>query len=81
MLLAEDSPPTAMNPFADRFADKLEPLGVGVGVFLVLVGLGTIAGMPWAVKDLLAAIVQIVGALATIGLGAVLAYVSWTGRE
>lgn len=69
-----------MNPFADRFADKLEPIGVAVGIFLVLIALGTIAGMPWAVKDTLAAVVQIVGALGTGAIGAGLAYLSWTGR-
>jgi hypothetical protein len=70
-----------MNPFADRFEDTLEPLGVAVGTFLALVAIATILGMPWAVKDTLAAVVQIVGALGTVAVGAGLAYLSWTGGE
>ena len=70
-----------MNPFADRFADTLEPLGIVIGVFLVLVALGTLVGMPWQVKGMGAAIVQIIAALATAGIGAGLVYLSWTGSE
>lgn len=70
-----------MNPFADRFADRLEPIGVVIGLFLILVAMGTIVGMPWQVKDVAAAAVQIVGALGTGAIGALLAYLSWTGRD
>lgn len=70
-----------MNPFADRFEDTLEPLGVATGVFLVLVGLAVVAGLPWTVKPLTAAVIAIVGAIGTIGVGVGLAYLSWTGGE
>lgn len=70
-----------MNPFADRFEDRLEPVGITVGVFLVLVGLATLAGTPWTVVPTFPAVIQVLGALGTIGIGAGLAYLSWTGRE
>lgn len=70
-----------MNPFADRFDDRLEPLGVATGVFLVLVGLAAIASAPWAVKPMVVAVLQLVGALGTIAVGVGLAALSWTGRE
>lgn len=66
----------------DRFEDRLEVLGIGAGAFLVLVGLGTIAGTPWTVKgDLLASILQIVGVLGMMAIGVGLIYLSWTGKE
>ncbi|MFC6863992.1 hypothetical protein ACFQGE_11045 [Halomicroarcula sp. GCM10025817] len=71
-----------MNLRSEYVTDTLEPLGVGVGAFLVLAALGTIAGAPWATHASVAsAVVQVVGAvlMAVVGLG--LAYVSWTGRE
>lgn len=70
-----------MNPLADRFDDRLEPLGVATGVFLVLMGLAAIAGSPWAVKPMAVAAIQLVGALGTIAVGVSLAALSWTGRE
>jgi hypothetical protein len=64
----------------DRFDDRLEPVGVGVGVFLVLVGLTTVAGMPWTTKaTMAAAVVQIVGALGTVGVGVGLVWLSRQG--
>lgn len=61
----------------DRFDDRLEPVGIAVGVLLVLVGLGTVAGFPWATKgDALAAAIQVVGALATAAVGAGLVWLS-----
>ena len=71
-----------MNVRSDYLSDSLELLGVGVGAFLVLAALGTIAGAPWATHASIAsAAIQVVGAvlMAVVGLG--LAYVSWTGRE
>lgn len=65
-----------MNPFADRFADRLEPLGIAVGAFLVLYGISIVVGMPWTVKSLPAAGLQIVGALGTMAIGVGLAYLS-----
>jgi hypothetical protein len=64
----------------DRFDDRLEPVGVGVGVLLVLVGLTTVAGMPWTTKaTMAAAAVQIVGALGTVAVGAGLVWLSRQG--
>ena len=65
-----------------RFDDKLEPLGIAAGVFLILAALGTLAGAPWATNpDTLAVALQLIGVVATIALGAGLAYLSWTGRD
>jgi hypothetical protein len=61
----------------ERFDDRLEPLGIGLGVLLVLMGLGTIAGFPWVTKgDALASVLQVVGALAMAGVGAGLVWLS-----
>lgn len=69
------------NALTDRFDDALEPLGVAAGAFLVLVGIGTIVGAPWATNpDVVAVALKLFGALATIALGAGLAYLSWTGE-
>ena len=55
----------------DRFDDRLEPVGIGLGVLLVLVGLVTVAGTPWTTKGSIgAAALQVVGALATAAVGA-----------
>lgn len=68
-----------MTTLTDRFADPLEPLGVAAGALLVLVGLATIAGMPWTVKgDALASLLQVLGALGAVGIGAGLAWLSRT---
>lgn len=70
------------NALTERFDDALEPLGVLAGAFLVLVGIGTIVGTPWTTNpDTVAVALKIVGALATVALGAGLAYLSWTGKR
>ncbi|MGA9400222.1 hypothetical protein [Haladaptatus sp.] len=60
--------------------DPLEPLGVVFGILLVLIGIGTLVGMPWAHKSGSALLMlgQIVGAIAAIGIGAALAWVTRT---
>jgi hypothetical protein len=59
--------------------DKLEVLGIATGVFLVLVGLGTIAGMPWQTAvSTLAGMMQTVGGLVAIGIGAGIAWFTRT---
>ena len=65
---------------ATTTSDTLEPLGVGFGVLLVLVGIATLFGTPWAHKSggLLLAAGQVLGALAAIGIGGGLA---WIARE
>lgn len=66
----------------DRFDDSLEPLGVAAGAFLVLVGLGTVIGQPWATKPSVGALVfQLLGVVGTVAIGAGLIYLSWTGDE
>lgn len=61
-------------------ADRLEPLAVGLGVLLVLVGIATIVGTPWAYKsgDLLVMIGQALGGVAAIAIGAGLAWLART---
>lgn len=64
------------------FEDHLEPLGVAAGAFLVLYGLGTIAGQPWTSGISGAAlVVTLLGSLLTAGVGVGLAWLAWTGRE
>ena len=65
---------------ATATADTLEPLGIGFGAFLVLVGIATIVGTPWAYKSggALLLIGQVLGALAAVAIGAGLA---WIARE
>ncbi|MFW5900570.1 MAG: hypothetical protein ACOCTH_02185 [Halodesulfurarchaeum sp.] len=59
-----------MNGLTDRFADGLEPLGIATGAFLVLVALGTLAGMPWTVNaSALVSAVQLVGVAGMIAIG------------
>jgi hypothetical protein len=64
-----------MNDAFD-FDDTLEPLGLGVGVLVALVGITIIAGMPWEVKPAASAGLQVVGALGLVGVGAALAWLS-----
>lgn len=61
------------------FADKLEVMGLLVGAFLVLVGLGTISGTPWVTADSAAAgYTQVLGAVIAIGIGVALAWLTRT---
>lgn len=63
----------------NRFSDRLEPVGIAVGVLLVLVALATLAGMPWTTKSsVLAGALQVLGALGTAAVGAVLVWLSRT---
>ncbi|WP_137286687.1 hypothetical protein [Halorussus salinisoli] len=59
-------------------ADRLEPLGIGFGVLLVLVGLATIVGTPWAYKSggILVMVGQSLGAVAAIAIGAGLVWLA-----
>lgn len=59
------------------FADKLDLFGVLVGVFLALVGLGTLVGMPWQYSGGgLVTVLQILGALSAVGIGVGLAWLA-----
>ncbi|WP_435159306.1 hypothetical protein [Haladaptatus sp. DFWS20] len=66
-----------MNRFV---SDPLEPLGIAMGVLLVLIGIATLIGTPWADKSGSALVMlgQILGALSAVGIGAALAWVSRT---
>lgn len=61
------------------FADRLDVLGVLVGAFVALVGLGTLVGMPWQHSGGgLVTVLQILGALAAVGVGVGLAWLTHT---
>ena len=53
--------------------DRLTAIGVGLGAFVILAGLGTLLGLPWTTtEDTAAAAVQMVGIVVTIAIGVVL---------
>lgn len=55
------------------FEDNLAILGVLVGAFVVVVGLGTLLGQPWTTtENTSAVVVQLVGIVATIAIGVLL---------
>lgn len=58
--------------------DQLEPLGILAGALLVIFGLGTIAGVPWETKPIAPFLVQLVGVVAMIAIGAALVWISRT---
>ena len=54
------------------FEDRLELLGLLAGVFLVIAGLGMLANQPWSTTtNTTAALVQVVGIVAMVAVGAV----------
>jgi hypothetical protein len=58
--------------------DRLEPLGIVAGAFLVLVAVGTVVGMPWQTSnDALASILQFLGVVAMLAVGIGLARLSY----
>lgn len=53
--------------------DRLTAIGVGLGAFVIIAGLGTLLGLPWTTtEDTAAAAVQMVGIVVTIAIGVVL---------
>ncbi|WP_340101050.1 hypothetical protein [Salinibaculum salinum] len=61
-----------------QFEDPLESLGMLTGVLLVLIGLGTLVGQPWATADsTIAVVLQLVGVVVTVALGAGLVWLSY----
>lgn len=71
-----------MNVAFGPFADELDLLGVVVGVFIALMGAGTLVGMPWQYSNSVVVTVgQIIGALAAIVIGLGLAYFVHTTAE
>lgn len=66
----------------EQFEDRLEILGIALGAFMILVGLGTIAGQPWIrTTNMLAAVGQILGAVFAIAIGAGLVWLTRTETE
>jgi len=64
---------------SERFDDRLEPVGIAVGVLLVLIGIATVAGTPWTVKgDAIASALQVLGVVLTVGIGVLLVWLSRT---
>ncbi len=61
-----------------QFEDTLEPLGILTGALLVLIGLGTLVGQPWATANsTIAVVLQLVGVVVTVALGAGLVWLSY----
>ena len=51
-------------------SDRLELFGTVTGALLVLIGLGTISGLPWQTNgDVAVSILQLLGVVATIAIG------------
>lgn len=64
-----------------EFDDRLEVAGLAAGVFLVAVGLATVAGTPWTHKASIgASVLQVLGALGTAAIGAGLVWLTATDR-
>lgn len=63
-------------------SDPLESFGLLAGAFLVLVGIVTLVGTPWAYKSgsLVVTVGQILGALSAVGIGAALAWLVKTQK-
>lgn len=63
-----------------EFEDTLEPLGISVGAFVIITGLGSLAGasLTTTLNNATAAI-QVVGILTTVAVGAALILLSYTG--
>lgn len=58
--------------------DPGEALAVGIGALLVLVGIATIVGMAWQYRSggIVLGVFQTLGGLATVGIGAGLAWLA-----
>lgn len=55
----------------------LRTLAIVAGVFLVLVGLGTVSGMPWQTNNsVVMTLLQAVGVIGTIAIGAGLVWLA-----
>jgi len=58
------------NGLLKQPSDRLELFGTLAGVLLVLMGLGTVAGMPWQTNgDMAVSVLELLGVLGTIGIG------------
>ena len=58
--------------------DPLTPLGVLVGLFLILVGVGTIVTAPWQYQpSTTVTVLRIIGTVGTILIGIGMIYIAW----
>jgi len=56
-----------------NFHDKLEVMGILAGTFVIIMALSTLVGLPWTTTEFTGpAVVQVIGILLTLGLGAVI---------
>jgi len=63
-----------------EFSDKLEVLGVLGGGFVIIVALGTLAGLPWTTTtNTAAALVQVIGVFLMLALGVVVIAITYDG--
>lgn len=58
--------------------DRLDAIGVVVGVFVMLVGIGTLWGQPWqySVGGVLVPLLTVVGSLGAVAIGAGMVYLA-----
>lgn len=58
------------------FRDRLDAVAIPIGLFVLVVGLGTLLGQPWqyAAGGALQMVLQLLGALAAVGIGVGLLY-------
>jgi hypothetical protein len=62
------------------FDDRLEILGILTGAFIIIVGIGTLSGLPWTTNSsAIASAIQVVGIFGTIGVGVILILAAYTG--
>jgi energy-converting hydrogenase Eha subunit E len=57
--------------------DRLEPLGVAAGIFLVLGSLGTLLGAPWSSGGALVVALQLLGVVLGVAVGVGLVWLSY----
>ena len=55
----------------EGFQDRLDVVAIPVGIFVLVVGLGTLLGQPWqyAAGGAPGMVLQLIGAVAAIGIG------------
>ena len=56
----------------EGFQDRLDLIGIPVGIFVLVVGLGTLLGQPWqyAAGGAPLMVLQLLGALVAVAIGA-----------
>lgn len=63
-----------------EFQDRLELVGILAGVFVILMALATLSGMPWATNEnTLAIVVQLLGLGVMIAVGVALILAVYSG--